>query len=285
MSLKVVIEKLDDVAEEFRGEYKEVTDPKTKAVTYALDLEGSIDQHPAAKTLKNELAQRRITEKAARDELAVLAPFKALGKPEDVQAALDRIPELEAAAEGKLDEGKINQMVETRIKAKLAPVERERDALKTQVAEKDIVINKFQVEGKQRNVADSVRGAIAKSTGFLGSAQEDAIVFAERMLEVNEDGSVVTKDNVGVTPGVDAAVWLQEMQTKKPHWWGTTSGGGAGGGRGNGAGAGPNPFSAEGWDLTKQGELLRSNRTRAEQLARSAGTTIGGKRPMAKKAA
>jgi hypothetical protein len=282
MALKAIVDNLDDVPEEFRGEYKEQTDPKTKAVVHVLDIEGSIELHPAARVLKDELARRRVSEKKATDKLALLAPFETLGKPEDVQAQLDRIPELEALAEGKMDDTKINTLVETRIKSRLAPIERELGTWKTKATELEGTVSKFQAENKQRSIADNVRAAVSRSQGFQPVAMEDAIVFAERMLEVNEDGHVVTKDGVGVTPGVDAVVWLTEMQAKKPHWWGTTQGGGAQGGRLGGAG-GANPFSHEGWNMTEQGNLVRTNRARAEQLAKSAGTSIGGKRPAPKK--
>lgn len=284
MALKPVIENLDDVDEAFRSEYKEVKDSKTNAVSYVLDIDGPLEAHPMAKTLRDELGRRRISEKAARDSLAKLQPFAALGTPEEVLAKLDRIPELEAAAEGKLDEGKLNGLVETRIKSKLAPIERERDQLKQRNTELEGEINGFKTEKKQRTVSDDVRAAIRKSQGFQSHAEEDALLFAERHLELNEDGKVVTKDNVGVTPGVDATVWLQEMQSRKPHWWGTTAGGGASGSRG-GNGGGKNPFTHEGWNLTEQGALIKENRGRAEQLAKSAGTKIGGPRPAARKAA
>ncbi|QFR59625.1 hypothetical protein P6F33_gp24 [Pseudomonas phage Quinobequin-P09] len=102
------------------------------------------------------------------------------------------------------------------------------------------------------------------------------------MLEVNEEGKVVTRDGVGVTPGIDATVWLTEMQSKKTHWWGPSQGGGAGGNR-SGSGGGANPWSADGWNMTEQGRILKENRSRAEQMAKSAGTTIGGPRPQPRK--
>jgi hypothetical protein len=112
---------------------------------------------------------------------------------------------------------------------------------------------------------------------------EDALEVAGRMFEVDEDGKVVTKDEVGVTPGIDAVVWLTEMQNKRPHWWGTTSGGGSRGNNGNnGTTTGNNPFTREHWNMTEQGKLVKTNRARAEQLARSAGTTIGGGMPARK---
>jgi hypothetical protein len=271
---------LDDLDEAVRSEYKETIDPndKTKKV-YVLDIENP-GVLPDVVRLTTSLSKERDAHKQTKTKFA---PLAALGDIAELQAKLDRIPELEAAAEGKLDETKLGAIVESRLKSKLAPVERERDLLKTQVVELGATITGFQTEKKQRSIADHIRGAIGKTTGFQPAAVEDAIVFGERMLEVDDDGRVVTKDGVGVTPGVDATVWLTEMQTKKPHWWGPSAGGGArGAGAGNGGG-GANPFTAEGWNMTAQGTMIRENRARAEQMAKSAGTTIGGPKPQAKK--
>lgn len=280
MALKAVVDKLDDVPESLHGEYKETVDPKTKAVLFVLDLEG-YDSLPATRKLKDENGQHRI---AAREAKAKLERYTSLGDPDEVLSKLDRIPELEAAAEGKLDEAKISTIVETRVKAKLAPVERERDGLKTQLGELKTENDGLKGERRTRTIHDAVRGALRKSAGFQGTAEEDALLFAERMLDLDEEGRVVTKDGVGVTPGVDAAIWLQEMQPKKTHWWGPTVGGGAGGNR-NGAagGGGANPFSHDHWNITEQGNIARADRRRAEQLAKAAGTTIGGGRPPARK--
>lgn len=281
MALKLSVEKLDDVPEAVRTEYKEVTGPNG-AKSFVLDLDGNIQQHPSSAALRNELAQRRISEKRATDELAVLAPFKVLGDLADVQAKLDRFPELEAAAAGKLDDKKIQELVEGKLNARLAPVQRELQKAQTMLAEKDKALEGYSVKERTRSVHDAVREAVGKSKGFIQHAADDAIVFAERMLEVSEDGRVVTKDGVGVTPGVDAAIWLQEMQQRKPHWWGGTAGGGAPGSNGGGGAGGENPFTHEGWNLTKQGELLKLDRAKAEQMARSAGTSVGGPRPQKK---
>lgn len=283
MALKLMVEKLEDVAEGLRGEYKEVRSA-SGATSFVLDLDGDIQKHPSSAALRNENAQRRISEKRAMDELAVLAPFKVLGDLAEVQAKLDRLPELEAAAAGKLDDVKINGIVETRIKTKLAPVERERDQLKALVAEKDTAIAGYVAENKRRTITDAVRDAVSKSKGFITHAAEDATVYAERMLEVDESGRVVTKDNVGVTPGVDASVWLQEMQTRKPHWWGGTGGGGSNGSGAGGSGGEENPWTHESWNMTKQGQLVTTDRQKADRLAKAAGTVVGGPRPKPKKA-
>ena len=71
------------------------------------------------------------------------------------------------------------------------------------------------------------------------------------------------------------------MQEKRPHWWPVASGGG---GTGSGAGGGftDNPFSHAHWNMTKQGEAQRSDPARAERMAKAAGTTVGGTRPVPK---
>ncbi len=277
MSLKPVIEKLDDVDEAFRGEYKEhKADGKT---VYVLDLEGPIDPHPAAKALKDENGRRRIENTQLT---AKVKKFEVFGErdPAEILADLDRIEEYKLAAEGKLDDTKINGLVETRIKSKLAPLERELTTLRSTVQEKDKVIEGFTAKERSRMISGSVSKA-AREMKVLDTAVEDVELYGERLFEVQEDGSVVTKDGVGVTPGLTAKQWLEDMQGKRPHWFGTTAGGGAGGGKGGG-GTGPNPFSAEGWNVTEQGNLLRSDRAKAERLAKAAGTTIGGPRPKAK---
>lgn len=280
MALKAVVENLDDLDESLRSEYREVIDPKTKAKVYALDIEGGIEAHPGARKIKDELASRRISETKAKEQLA---PFLALGDPSEVQARLDRIPELEAAADGKLDEGKINAIVEGRLRTKIAPIERERDQLKAQVVEKDGVIQQYTAKERTTKVSSAVTKA-ARESKVVDSAVEDVELLADRVFEVQDDGSVVTKDNVGVTPGLTPKQWLEDMQSKRPHWWGPSGGGGAGGNR-NGAngGAGPNPFSHEHWNVTEQGTLLRADRAKAERLAKAAGTSIGGAKPAPRK--
>jgi hypothetical protein len=272
MAIKAIVDTLDDVPEAYRDLYTEVNGKFE--VTGIEDVLGL----SAVKSLKTENGARRIAEKKAKDELAKWSTL-ADRKPEDIIAALNRVEELELAAEGKLDDAKINEMVQKRLGHHTGPLQRKLDeALKANL-EKDGQIETFTKKERTRTIHDSVREAVAKAQGFQAAALEDALLYADRHFELNEDGKVVTKDGVGVTPGVDAVVWMTEMQTRKPHWWGETKGGGGGGG-GRPPLGGVNPFSKDGWNLTEQGKLLSTNRTRAEQLAKAAGTTIGGKRPL-----
>lgn len=276
MALKAWVDKLEDVPEAFRGEYTQVGEK------FELSVDGALDLTPI-KGLRQENGARRISEKKATDTLKVWEPLMKDRKPDEVLAILDRVPELEAAAAGKIDEKKISEMVETRVGSKLAPVQRELTTLKGQLAEKDQTIAGYQQKERTRAIHDDVRGAISKTQGFQGSAAEDALMLAERVFEVNDEGKVVTRDGVGVTPGIDATVWLTEMQQKRPHWWGPTQGGGAGGsGRNQGGGSGVNPWSHDGWNMTEQAKIYRENPQRAEQMAKSAGTMLGGLKPKKK---
>jgi len=283
MALKAIVEKLDDVPEAMRGEYKEQTDSKTNSTVYVLDIDGPIDLHPSARALKNENAARRISERTALDKLKNLEPYAALGDLSEIQAKLDKIAELELAANGKLDDNKINQLVEGRIGSKTAPLQRQIEKLTKDLQDREIAINEFKSKEVTRTIHDQIREAIVKSKGFQSAAMEDALMFGERHLTLDENGNVVTKNDVGVTPGVDPVVWLGEMQQRKPHWWGSTGGGGANGNQGNGNNSGQNPFTFENWNVTAQGRLVAANKTQAENFAKAAGTTIGGRRPAPKK--
>lgn len=223
------------------------------------------------------LTKERTDHKETKTKLTAFAGLE----PDAVRAQLDRIPELEIAATGKIDEKAVEAIVATRIASKIAPLERENTRLKGEVVEKDNTIQAFQTGERTRKITDAVRNA-ARTAKVLDGAQEDAILLAERVFEVTPEGSVVTKDNVGVTPGISPDVWLTDLRTTRSHWWGPSTGGGATGGR-PGSGGGVNPFSAEGWNMTAQGAMIKADRVKADQMAKAAGTTIGGPKPAAKK--
>jgi hypothetical protein len=78
----------------------------------------------------------------------------------------------------------------------------------------------------------------------IPEAQEDVLLYARALFTVAEDGSVVTKDAGGVSPGLPPKVWLSDMAQKRPHWWPLSVGGGA---RSSSSVSGKsNPWSAEG---------------------------------------
>lgn len=267
---KAIVDNLDGIDEKYHDLYEAKGD---KFVMKAIE---GLKPLAEFNVVHNALTKERGEHKTTKTKLASFGDLD----PEATRVALERIPELELAAGGAIDEAKISGIVESRIAAKVKPVERERDLLKTQNAEKDGVIEGFKSKEKTRVITDTVTKA-AKGLKLVDGAVEDAVVLAERLFEVGEDGAVVTRDNVGVTPGLTADAWLTDLAPRKPHWFGPSQGGGAGGG-GNRGNLGPNPFTAEHWNMTEQGKLVTTDRPKAERLAKAAGTTIGGTKPAAK---
>lgn len=205
---------------------------------------------------------------------AKLVPFDGLDI-EEVQAKLDRFEELEAAASGKVDDAKINQMVETRLKTQMAPKDRQIKQLMDENAALKQENDGLKTSEKRRLVHDAVREA-AVELKIVETAVEDALYMAERHMEVDDEGRVATKD--GATP----KDWLLELQPKRPHWWPPTQGSG---GKGSNAAGGfaDNPWSADHWNLTAQANVIREKGDAfADRMAKSAGTTVGGPKPVKK---
>lgn len=269
--LKAIVDKLDDVEETFRSLYSERNGKFEITGIEGLKTQGDVDRISVA------LNKEKQDHKSLKDRVSLLGDKKI----EDVISLLDRIPELEAAAAGKIDDEKLNEMVEGRLKSKLAPVERERTQYAQKVQELTQIVEQFQSREIIRKIHDSVREVISKSEGFQPGAVEDALMYAEKMFVVDEAGKVVTKEDAGVTSLVEPAVWLTEMQNRKPHWWGSSVGSGATGSQPRGFGV-TNPWAHDTWNMTEQGRIFRENQAKAEQMARAAGTTIGGQRPIKK---
>jgi hypothetical protein len=273
-ALKLIYDKKEDIPAAFLELYEEGDDEKwTLTGIEGIKTQADIDKVSTA------LRKERAEHKATKDKI------KGLGNRtiEEVIEQLDRIPELEATiAASDMDPKKIDALVEARIKGRLAPVERERDTLKTKVGELEGEVTTYKGDRKTRTIHDSIREAATKAK-LLPEALDDALMLGERVFDVGEDGKVTIKDNVGFTPGVDPTVWFTDMQKKRPHWWGPSSGGGAGGNRGGGNGITTNPWASDTWNMTEQGRIYVENPERATQLATQAGTKIGGMRPQPKK--
>ena len=265
--LNAIETSLDNVAEPYRGLYTEREGKFELTGVTGFKTQADIDR------LQGALVKERNDHKTVRDRLGLFGDLD----PEQIHAKLDRIDELEAAAGDKIDENKLNEMVETRLKTKLAPVERQ---LNTVVKERDDlvqVVGQYQEKERIASIHSSIRDGAGK-TKVLPEAVEDALLLAERVFEVNEDGSVTAKDGMGCTPGITPEIWFQELQSLRPHWWGPSQGGGAR--PGGGGNTGNNPWASETWNMTEQNRIYRENPQRAQQLARSAGTSIGGLQPV-----
>ena len=283
MALKALYENQKDIPEAFaelftekngKWELTEIEGIKTSADTDRLSV---------------SLTKERAEHKKTKDKLSAfgeLDPTQAQKDSDEITELKTKLETAEAAAgDGKPDEAVIDKLVEARVATVIRPLQRDLDKANKLNEDQGNAITAFELKDTNRTITDHVRKAAGESK-LIGTAMEDALMLAERVFEVNEEGIVLTRDNVGVTPGIDATVWFTEMQDKRPHWWPSSQGGGAGGGGGGGAGGGAdNPFSFKGWNMTKQGEALTADPERAARLAQSAGTTVGGPKPAAPAAA
>ena len=267
MALKRILESLDGVPESLHEEYEE-KDGKF----YLKPIDG-LKPVEEFNVVHRALAKERDEHKVTKNKLVSFGDLN----PEEVRVKLDQIDELKILAEGKVDEMKMEQLVESRLRIKLAPVERERDQLKAQNTELGQTVETFKGRDRSRTIADAVQTA-ARAAKIVDTAIEDVVMLGERMFDV-QDGNVVTKDNVGVTPGVDPATWLSDMVQKRPHWLPPSKGGGGRPGSGDG---GSNPWTAAAWNMTEQGRVYKADPAKAERMAKAAGSMVGAISPPSK---
>ena len=271
--IELAYDNMNAVPEAFRGLYEE---KDGKAI---LTRVNGMKTGQDVLNVQEALRKERQDHTTAKDALKA---FSALGKPAaDLQALLDRLPELEVAAKGGTDETKLQSLLEQRLGQKTAPLERQiRELTEAQTiltAERD----EARAINQRRDMSDAVR-TVAGEMKVLATAIPDVELFAQMALERQEDGSYVTKANLpGVTPGVDVKTMLKDLQKTRPHWWPQSEGGGAGGGGGRDA---DNPWTAGNWNMTKQSEYVTKNGLAAAQAAaKAAGSAIGATRPPAAK--
>lgn len=268
--LQASYESEDDIPEAYRDLFTERNG--AWELTRVQGLRGAGD----VQRLEQSLRRERDDHKATRAKLREYEQLEQ--EPAELRALLDRLPELEAAADDHKDvEAKIEARVQARANAQIAKMERERDQAIKDRDEAREQNTQLTAQARERRIADAVRKAAVKKK-VQAPAMEDALLLASRVLTEDDDGNIVTRDSVGVTPGLDPETWLEEIAPNRPHWFEGSGGGGGRGGDGRGGGAN-NPFSKEAWNVTEQGRLMQANPQRADQLAQAAGFKSAAKAP------
>jgi len=174
---------------------------------------------------------------------------------------------------------------DTALAARVHDLERELAA----TAEKLKTAETVGSEAKKTAITTTIKNALsvaATKAGVRPAAVDQMVQLIAQNFEMAADGKVVTKlEGVtvpGVTPNTVPEGFMAAIKRSADwaHFWPDSQGSGAGpGGTGGGGGGADNPFSHDGWNMTKQGALTRSDRPEAERLAKVAGTSIGGPRP------
>lgn len=225
MALKLVVDKLEDVAEGVRAMYVE------KDGKFHLDVDGIED----TSGLKNALNAERLAAKEAKriakeieERYAGIDPAKV----REMMSKLDQDGEAALIAAGKIDE-----VIAKRTEKFKTESQRRIDEAANKAAAAEARAKKFE----QRVLDNHIRQAATKA-GLHQHAIEDALFRARSMFSLSEDGAAIQLDSDG-TPvlGKDGKTpfspqeWLEGMKESAPHWFpASSSGSGAGGSKGTG---------------------------------------------------
>jgi hypothetical protein len=265
MALKAVYESQEEIPESLREHY-----PEKDGKFHFVGVEGYKPASEIESVQKALNAERGVSKKHKESLTAWETKFQ--GKSVDeVFALVERIPVLEAESQGKIDQKKMDSIVDQTVKNRIAPLDAEIKKLNSLVAERDQAIQKYEAANKRRTIHDAVR-ALAAKEGFQEQAYASAdgalMMLAERHLTVNEIGQVVVADdNMSYTPGLGVADALTAMKNHHPYLLKASLGGGAQGGGAGGVGS--NPFKAN--DLDARGRFMQQNPDKWETLMKQAG--------------
>lgn len=208
------------------------------------------DREKTAGALKRE----RENASTYANEAKALRPWKTLfgdKKPEDIQAQLERIEELELAAKGKLDESELEKRVAARLDAAKRPFQRQLDEASQKLTAAEQRIQAYERAEERAAIRAEIQRA-ASASGALPDAYAEGgglLAVLEGALEVEVEvdsegrrklGAVRSRDGAGYPSGLDVGKLLQQVQTKQGYFWGPSKGGGARpgepGARGGGSG-------------------------------------------------
>lgn len=203
---------------------------------------------------------------------------------EEITAAIKEAATALAAANGKKPDNGGGD--DNALTLRVHDLERELASTIEKLTVSETASAKAKKDVTNTTISNALSAAAVKS-GVLPTAVGGLVQLVADKFETAQDGTVVTKlEGVGVdgvTPNTAPEGFMAAIQRAADfsHFWPNSQGGGAnngGGGGGGGTGA-DNPFSRDGWNLTTQGALVRSDRPEAERMAKLAGTTIGGGKP------
>ncbi len=230
------------------------------------------------------LTKERDEHKATKEKLRA---WEGLERP-DVDAKLARLEELEVASKNSIPKAemdkKLDELAEVRVKNRMLPVERERDGLKKKLEEADKAIAQLTAEKNRRIVHDKIREA-AVAAKVQPEVMADVLLLSDNVFELTENGDLLTKENAyGVDAGLAPDTFFQTQQERRPYWWPPSTGGNSKGSGNKGGGGGVNPWAADTWNLTEQGKYVKEHgMEKAQQMAKMAGATVGGSKPVARK--
>lgn len=278
MALKAIVAKLDEVDEKYRDLYVQ------KGDKFEIQVEG-IKTEGDVKRVNDALIAERAAHKATTDKLKESADkLLAFGEltPEQAAELTEKLATLEAAGTPELTKNfekivtdRVEALKAAAVKSATAKLEKQIGDLTTQLTGLTQENGTLKQANTHRTIDDAVRAAAAKAK-VLEGAQVDALIRARGVFQVGDDGKVVTAD------GQTAEDWIEARKQDAGHWWPAARGAGGHGSDGNGrfvGNAADNPWTKEGWSMTKQSQTYLADPAKAAQLAQQAGSKIGAVAP------
>lgn len=273
--LKTALQTLDDVDATLHDFYTE------KEGKFILNLEG-VDDHPNVVALKNALDRQKGERKKALEELNKLkdrvAKIPEDFDPEKYQQMLVQIEEIDAdpAKKGQGDKEKQEAVAARKmLEQKMANLEKvHKDLLEkkeTELKRKDLFIGQLLIdEGLTKAL---VEAGVGKE--FLKATKA---MLKDSCKVVEEEGAykaVVDSDTGELDINRFVQDWVASDEGKPfiPPAKGSDAGN-SGRPAQKGVSIDQNPWHKDFWNLTKQGEIMRADRGRAEKLAKAAGKSI-----------
>lgn len=275
MSLMAVVETLDSVPEEFHSLYSERDGRFEVTAIEGMKTQGDVDRLQEALRKERGISGDLKTRVSSFGEITPESVETLQHENEDLKLQLDA-----ASREGGPSEEDLEKLAETRALMRIRPLERQ---LNKATEELQAITGERDTLAKERSrsqiVTAAERAAQAKDVAVTKEvvASGDLGDWAARVFEI-VDGKVVTKDGVGLTPGITPDQALLDMKEggQRPYWFGATTGAGARGGKTPHGETGDNPFKLDEAtgrpkNLTAAAQIARSDPERAKRLLSVAG--------------
>lgn len=267
MALRAVIDKPEDVPDALKAEYVE------KDGKFYLDLDNTINNHTSILPLSIALNNLKKEKKTLQDKIVVLETRTA-GLPDDfdpakyadIVAELDTLktdPNRDKDAEAKLQ--KERERYEQRLRDAEAKRVNDLKAKDAEITERDTLIHETLVDGGLTEAL--IKHGVAKE--FMGATR--ALLRGAVKVQKGDDGkrhAVVSTDLGDVDIDHFVENWSKSDDGKP---FVTQAKGSGSHGSGNGRGSEINPWVKETFNLTAQGQIIKSDKDKARRFMKSAG--------------
>jgi len=262
MGIKALLESLDNVPAELHDLYEE------KDGKFVLDLEDDIKTHPSVSALQNAYKTEQTRRKdLTRERDALKVRLDGLPDDFDATAYEELIAQAEAGDGGKPDEQV--EKVRTQMQNKIAALEKKHEV---ELGKKDEQIAAMS-STLERHIID----------GGLSAAMDEANIDPKHKKKLapylKASGKIkIVEDDGTYNAVVETDMGETTISKFVSDWAGSDDGkeyvSKASGLNANGSDSRRiegNPFAKQNWSKTEQGQMIRSDRGKAERLAKAAG--------------